>query len=297
MTEMKENRGEKALMAVGARGMVLGSIHDLKIFAASVLKAGMAPKGANEAQIVLSIQHGLEIGFSPMQALQSIAVINGKTSAYGDGSLAVCKRHPDWEWIEESMEGTGDKRCATCKVKRKREPVVTQTFDVDDAKQAKLWGKTGKSGEPTPWVTYPKRMLQMRARGFALRDAFPDALRGLISAEEAGDIEPIDTECRVLPNALEMAADVEGEEKAYEAELDEALVGVPIEEPTDGQRSVYRQFEVGYQNAGKVEDVDQVDGGLTARIKSTLTLDQLNALECMSGEKREALSKADGVML
>jgi hypothetical protein len=31
-------------------------------------------------------------------------------------------------------------------------------------------------------------MLQMRARGFALRDAFPDVLRGLISAEEAEDI-------------------------------------------------------------------------------------------------------------
>jgi TusA-related sulfurtransferase len=30
-------------------------------------------------------------------------------------------------------------------------------------------------------------MLQMRARGFALRDAFPDALQGLILAEEAHD--------------------------------------------------------------------------------------------------------------
>ena len=32
-----------------------------------------------------------------------------------------------------------------------------------------------------------KRMMQMRARGFALRDAFPDVLKGLISAEEAAD--------------------------------------------------------------------------------------------------------------
>jgi hypothetical protein len=30
-------------------------------------------------------------------------------------------------------------------------------------------------------------MLQMRARGFALRDAFPDVLRGLVTAEEAQD--------------------------------------------------------------------------------------------------------------
>lgn len=31
-------------------------------------------------------------------------------------------------------------------------------------------------------------MLQMRARGFALRDAFPDVLKGLITVEEAKDI-------------------------------------------------------------------------------------------------------------
>ncbi len=50
-----------------------------------------------------------------------------------------------------------------------------------DAKRAGLWGKGG------PWTAYPKRMLQMRARGFALRDAFPDVLKGMISVEEAQD--------------------------------------------------------------------------------------------------------------
>ena len=48
--------------------------------------------------------------------------------------------------------------------------------------QAGLWGKQG------PWKQYPKRMLQMRARGFAIRDAFPDALRGMYMAEEVQDI-------------------------------------------------------------------------------------------------------------
>ena len=50
-----------------------------------------------------------------------------------------------------------------------------------DAKRAGLWTKAG------PWQTYPRRMLQMRARSFALRDAFPDVLKGLISVEEALD--------------------------------------------------------------------------------------------------------------
>ena len=38
-----------------------------------------------------------------------------------------------------------------------------------------------------PWKSYPDRMLQMRARGFALRDAFADVIGGLITSEEAED--------------------------------------------------------------------------------------------------------------
>src|SRR5690606_3367586 len=45
-----------------------------------------------------------------------------------------------------------------------------------------LWGKSG------PWQQYPKRMLQWRARGWAIRDAAPHALFGM-TAEELRDIE------------------------------------------------------------------------------------------------------------
>ena len=64
-------------------------------------------------------------------------------------------------------------------------------FSVGMAKKANLWGKHG------PWTQYPDRMLQNRARSFALRDAFADVLRGVISTEEARDIpndEPRDVE-------------------------------------------------------------------------------------------------------
>jgi hypothetical protein len=52
---------------------------------------------------------------------------------------------------------------------------------MDDAKAAGLLGKQG------PWSQYPKRMRQMRARGFALRDVFPDVLKGMPVAEEVMD--------------------------------------------------------------------------------------------------------------
>ena len=82
---------------------------------------------------------------------------------------------------------------AVCVAKRKGKRPVEQRFSVDDAKKAGLWGKQG------PWQNYPKRMLQMRARGFALRDAFPDALRGLVLAEEAQDF--VEKEINPLPES------------------------------------------------------------------------------------------------
>jgi hypothetical protein len=54
---------------------------------------------------------------------------------------------------------------------------------MDDAKAAGLMGKQG------PWTNYPKRMRQMRARGFAVRDVFPDVLKGIPVAEELMDYE------------------------------------------------------------------------------------------------------------
>lgn len=134
-----------------------------------------------QGDIIAAITYGSEIGLSPMQALQSVAIINGKPAIYGDGLLAVCQSHPAWGGMAETLEGAGDARKAVCTVKRKGDSDATYSFSVADARKAGLWDKAG------PWKQYPDRMLQMRARGFALRDQFADALKGIISAEEARD--------------------------------------------------------------------------------------------------------------
>lgn len=160
------------------------SFQELTMFANMASKSAMVPndyRGKPE-NIMLAVQMGSEVGLAPMQALQNIAVINGRPALWGDAQLALCRAHPAWVSIEEAMSGAGDARVARCVVTRNGEPPVVRTFSVEDAKRANLWAKSG------PWQQYPERMLQMRARGFALRDAFPDALKGLISEHEARDI-------------------------------------------------------------------------------------------------------------
>jgi len=143
-------------------------------------------KGKSE-DILVAIIMGSELGFSPIASLQNIATINGKPSIYGDAMLALVKNSPLCEDVIETMI-KGDKQedsGAVCVVKRKGMEPVTVTFTVGDAIRAGLWKKAG------PWTMYPKRMLQMRARSFALRDAFPDVLRGLVATEEVEDYQEV----------------------------------------------------------------------------------------------------------
>lgn len=172
------------------RGLALATFEDAFKFAGLVAKSEFAPKDfrGKPESCLLAIQHGAELGLSPMQSLQSIAVVNGRPSVYGDTALAVCKGSAVCEWVRETIEGDGESMVAVCQAKRRgdAQPVESR-FGVADAKKAGLWGKQG------PWTQYARRMLQMRARGFALRDAFPDVLRGLVTAEEAADYheEPV----------------------------------------------------------------------------------------------------------
>lgn len=122
------------------------------------------------ADILIAIQWGYEVGLSPVQAMQSIAVINGRPTLFGDALLGLVRG----SGLLESIEEVGDEKGFTCTVKRRGEqkPIV-RTFTIEDARKAGLLDKKG------PWQSYTKRMLQMRARNFALRDAFTDVIRGV----------------------------------------------------------------------------------------------------------------------
>jgi hypothetical protein len=176
-----------------AHGVQLRSFDEMGRFCKAVINSGLAPKSFNSPEAVMvAIQHGMELGLAPMQALQSIAVVNGKPVIYGDTALALATSHPAFLDIEETVEGN----VATCVVKRRDRSAVVRTFSEADAKKAGLWGKAG------PWQQYPNRMLQMRARSWALRDAFPDALRGLGIREEVQDYQIKTARGREVANSV-----------------------------------------------------------------------------------------------
>lgn len=164
-------------------------------FSNMLSKSTMVPKAYQNKpeDVLVAVQWGYELGLAPLQALQNIATINGKPSVYGDAAMALVQNSPVCEDVKEYFEGEGTTNpIAVCVAKRKNRTEVISKYSVEDAKRAGLWNKQG------PWTQYPKRMLQMRARGFALRDAFPDVLKGLITVEEAQDY-PEDTPVAQAP--------------------------------------------------------------------------------------------------
>jgi len=188
--EVVSEENSRPPMAVGTAmgGLVPTNMDELWRMACMMSKSGMMPKQIQTPEAVaVAVQMGLEVGLSPMAAVQNIAVINGRPSLWGDAQLAVIMGSGKLEYINEKVVGAENDMRAECVVKRTgwKQPVI-RDFSVEDAKKANLWGKQG------PWSQYPKRMLQMRARSFALRDCFPDALRGFKTAEEIIDLGPDD---------------------------------------------------------------------------------------------------------
>jgi len=195
-------------------------------FSNMLSKSTMVPKAYQNKpeDVLVAVQWGYELGLAPLQALQNIATINGKPSVYGDAAMALVQNSPVCEDMKEYFEGEGTGNpIAVCVAKRKNRTEVISKYSVEDAKRAGLWNKQG------PWTQYPKRMLQMRARGFALRDAFPDVLKGLITVEEAQDY-PDDTPVPQAPQ-VKHANPLDAIAPAVEVEVTEVVsLDVPAEE-------------------------------------------------------------------
>ncbi|RYF48171.1 MAG: hypothetical protein EOO38_10685 [Cytophagaceae bacterium] len=160
-----------------------------------LISTGAVNKTLNSAsKVVMAMQAAKSLNLNPYTALRQMAFINNCLTFYGDLELAVVRMAGQLEGIEEfkfclNEDGKYERRCfansnlhlpaygAVCRVKRRGHDWAEEAFTEADAQKANLWGKT-----PT-WKQYPDRMLQMRARGLALRNNFSDATQGLSTIE------------------------------------------------------------------------------------------------------------------
>jgi hypothetical protein len=138
---------------------------------------------------------GREIGIGPMEAINSIYLVNGRTSM--EAKLMSALIHRAGHKIKAKVAVT--KTVITC---YRRDPytheldeVGTVEFGAADAKRAKLDGKS-------TYEQYPQFMHTWRALGLAARLYYADCLAGIGHIpEEVGAIDDIETS---VPDDLEL---------------------------------------------------------------------------------------------
>lgn len=185
-----------AVMKTNKNGLIVAANMDEEWRICTALaRSGMVPKGMNTPEkLFVARQFAAELGLPLMSSLRNICVINGSPSLWGDLPLALARRtkemvHFDEYWVDKSgarLKAVGDEDkifAAVCEIERKGEPRKTYAFTEYDVKVARL-------DQKDIWKLYPRRMRQMRARSWAIKDVFGDALMGAAIAEYDFDMIP-----------------------------------------------------------------------------------------------------------
>jgi hypothetical protein len=191
---MSEHQMVKKELAMTQHGVSLTSLEDALRFARAVVSSGLAPKGDSAEAVMVKLQAGAELGFTPMRALAGLVVVNGRLSMQGDMALALIrsKGHK----IDVYAEGEGDARSGVCSFERDGGTHDVR-FSLADAKKAGLAGKD-------TYKAYPDDMLIWKAVSRAAKRYFSDVTMGLDVAEHVRDYgraEVVREEARALPPA------------------------------------------------------------------------------------------------
>lgn len=275
MSERALEKSEPQVPAIvsSGRGLKLTNLDEMWKFSLAVVDAGMAPKNATRASVMLRIQAGAEAGLAPMQSIRGIMVVNNLPSIWGDVALGMIQssgllQYKD-EFFEVNIGGVATRmECgelspkdissatAVCVLKRRGSPKeISRRYSWARAQKA---GLTTKSG---PWTNDPERMLSMRARAYAIRDEFADVLAGLGIVEEVQDFHVLEVDA---PEEMPLASKIRDRQAA------QTPAAIPEEEP-ENRDAETQKTEADSPSSYVVRD-------LLDRIEASETLDELKDL-------------------
>jgi hypothetical protein len=124
--------------------------------------------------VLVTIMAGQELGFSPMAALRSIHVVEGKPVLAADGMVALVLGSGKAVYFDRISESDTSVTYETQRIGGK---VRQCTWTIQMAKNAGLALKAN-------WRAYPRAMLASRAKAELARDVYPDVLAGCYIDDE-----------------------------------------------------------------------------------------------------------------
>lgn len=151
----------------------------------ALVNGGFLPKGCSQAEGFARIVAGAQMGMKPIQAINGIAMINGRPTLHSDSIPCIVMASGLVTGMKYAFKGEGDDMECTFYVKRKGVDEYQEwTYSMSDAKQAGLLNNI-------TWKTHPKKMLFNRARSWCLRNTFPDVIGNIYIKEEIEEEIPI----------------------------------------------------------------------------------------------------------
>jgi hypothetical protein len=195
-----------------------------------IMQAGEFGKGllkniATPLDALALADAGAAFGMTPLTALRSFHMVEGKPVLAADRMVALCLAHP--ACMAFGVEVSTAERCVYMGRRRQRDGSITEQRVEWTMKRALAAGVAGKP----VWKQYPDQMLRARAGSELARMLFPDAMAGIYTAEELGDsptvfdgVRPSSTVTRTH-HPLERPAIVEQVEDAV---IDEGQVEDPL---------------------------------------------------------------------
>ena len=151
-----------------------------------IMQAGEPGKGllkniATPLDALALADAGAAFGMTPLTALRSFHMVEGKPVLAADRMVALCLAHP--ACMAFGVEVSTAERCVYMGRRKQRDGSITEQRVEWTMKRAQAAGVAGKP----VWKQYPEQMLRARAGSELARMLFPDAMAGIYTAEE---VEP-----------------------------------------------------------------------------------------------------------
>jgi hypothetical protein len=185
-----------------------------KMFSSSSL----VPKDfqGNIANCAIGINIAKRLGADPFMVLQNIDIIHGRPSFRATFLIAMVNAAGRFEPLQFRMEGDEGKPSRSCVAWTKSKPDGTPLEGPKiTLEMAKAEGWSTKNG--SKWLTMPELMLRYRAAAFFARLYAPDITLGMMTADEAVDIQQErDVTPAIIP-ATKALFEVKQEPKAIDA--------------------------------------------------------------------------------
>jgi hypothetical protein len=193
------------------RGVMVGALtlDEHWRYCQALFKSEIGRKLGSPEEIMAITLHGDRVGMDMMQSLNSICCINGKTTVYGKGVLALLFACPEFrrdkfkKWTTGAepqrskyatlgayLDAFPDDFAAHCSMARGDDEPRVYTFTVEQARISGIWKKAG------PWTNYPTRMLAWKPVSWLAYDLFPDVLCGLYVHEDVVEVDFTETPSR-----------------------------------------------------------------------------------------------------